>query len=1122
VSDAPWYKDAIIYELRVRSFFDSNGDGIGDFPGLVEKLDYLQDLGVDTLWLLPFYPSPLKDDGYDISDYTDVHPEYGTLQDFKVFIREAHRRNLRVVTELVLNHVSDQHPWFQRARRERSGKWHNYFVWSETPERYRDARIIFSDFETSNWAWDPEARQYYWHRFYSNQPDLNYDNPSLMKAMTSVVDFWFELGVDGLRLDAVPYLYEREGTNCENLPETHAFLKALRRHVDQHFPDRMLLGEANQWPEDAVAYFGNGDECHMAFHFPIMPRLFMSLYMEDAYPLIDILQQTPVIPDTAQWALFLRNHDELTLEMVTDEERDYMYRVYAHDAQARVNLGIRRRLAPLLGNHRRRIELMNALLLSLPGTPVIYYGDEIGMGDNIYLGDRNGVRTPMQWSGDRNAGFSRANPQRLILPVVLDPEYHYEAINVETQQQNAHSLLWWMKRVIALRRRIKAFGRGSLEFVPSRNPKVLAFLRRYGSEEILVVANLSRFSQYVELDLSRYKGMIAAELLGGTEFPPIGDLPYLLTLGPHGFYWFSLAPQRREGVVATPPAELPRIDVAEEWAAALRDDGAKRLAPAFPNFLKNKRWFGGKARRIKDVAVTDAVPVPVDGGGDVHITLVRLAYADGDPETYIVPIGFATGDVAAEMDRTAPQRLIARLTVRAPAEESAGTERAGVLYDASADPAFARALLEAVERRRRFTGPGGTLTGGRTRALARLLDGSVAAAAEGAGGVPAAAGLEPRMGTAEQSHTSMMFGNRLMMKLLRRTSSGVNPDLEISRFLTERARFAHSPPLAGYLEYRSDPKTTMTLAVLHAFIPNEGDAWRFTLDEIERFYERAEIRQRELPAPPAVPLGFVSLIDEAPPDIVTTTVGGYLESARLLGNRTAELHLALASESADRDFAPERFSTLYQRSLYQAMRNTTARVFRQLKERAPKLPEQAAIEAQFVLGAESRVVQAFRAIVDRKITAHRIRVHGDYHLGQVLYTGKDFVIIDFEGEPARPLTERRIKRSPLRDVASMVRSFHYAVYTVLATRVAEHGQALEPWARLWHAWVSSAFLRAYLTTAGDAPFVPRARDELAALLHVYVLEKAVHEVAYELNNRPDWTWLPLRAIRQLLEPAPTS
>src|SRR5262245_1547080 len=561
--DSRWYKDAIIYEAHVRAFHDSDGDGFGDFRGLTRKLDYLEDLGVTAVWLLPFYPSPLRDDGYDIADYTSIHPQYGKLDDFKEFLAEAHRRGIRVITELVINHTSDQHPWFQRARLAPKGSpERDFYVWSDTADRYADARIIFKDFEPSNWSWDPVAKQYYWHRFYHHQPDLNYDNTAVWDAIFPLVDFWFGMGVDGVRLDAVPYLYEREGTNCENLPETHAFLKALRAHVDERFPGRMFLAEANQWPEEAVAYFGDADECHMAFHFPVMPRLFMALHQEDRFPILDILDQTPLIPDGCQWCLFLRNHDELTLEMVTDEERDYMYRAYAQDRTARINLGIRHRLAPLLKNDRRRIELMNGLLFSLPGTPVVYYGDEIGMGDNIYLGDRNGVRTPMQWSADRNAGFSRANPQRLYLPIIIDPEYHYEAINVEAQQGNASSLLWWMKRLIALRQQFQAFGRGTIEFLRPDNPRILAFVRRYGEERILVVANLSRFVQYVQLDLSEFKGMVPQELFGRTPFPPIGELPYLLTLGPHSFYWFALtAAAPRRGVTGERPGEasVPRI-----------------------------------------------------------------------------------------------------------------------------------------------------------------------------------------------------------------------------------------------------------------------------------------------------------------------------------------------------------------------------------------------------------------------------------------------------------------------------------------------------------------------------------------------------------------------------------
>ncbi|HSD10145.1 MAG TPA: maltose alpha-D-glucosyltransferase, partial [Candidatus Binatia bacterium] len=609
--DPLWYKDAIFYEARVRSFYDSKGDGVGDFRGFIEKLDYLQDLGVTALWLLPFYPSPLRDDGYDISDYRGIHPDVGTMRDFKRLLDEAHQRGLRVVTEMVINHTSDQHPWFQRARRAPLGsRWRDFYVWSESPEKYRGVPIIFSDFEPSNWTWDPVAHAYYWHRFFAHQPDLNYDNPEVHEAILEALDFWLDMGVDGVRLDAIPYLYEREGTTCDNLPETHAFLAMLRRHVDTRYRDRMLLAEANHWPEDAVAYFGRADQCHMAFHFPIMPRLFMALHMEDRFPIIDILEQTPEIPETCQWALFLRNHDELTLEMVTDEERDYMYRVYAHDSRARVNLGIRRRLAPLLRNDRRRIELMNALLFSLPGTPILYYGDEIGMGDNIYLGDRNGVRTPMQWSPDRNAGFSRANPQRLYLPVIVDPEYHYETVNVESQLNNPHSLLWWTKRLIALRKRHRAFGRGTIRFLSPNNRKVLAFTRHHEGESLLVVANLSRFVQFVELDLSAYKGLAAFELFGRNEFPAIGDQPYLLTLGPHAFYWFSLeTPERASADRTAAAAEVPppSIDARGNWESVLRGEARKALERALPFHLKRCRWFAGGALAIRSLSIVDHV-----------------------------------------------------------------------------------------------------------------------------------------------------------------------------------------------------------------------------------------------------------------------------------------------------------------------------------------------------------------------------------------------------------------------------------------------------------------------------------------------------------------------------------
>src|SRR5437870_4152749 len=538
--DPLWYKDAILYEIHVKAFFDSNDDGIGDFLGLIEKLDYIQDLGVTALWLLPTYPSPQRDDGYDISDYMSIQPAYGTLPDFEAFVDAAHSRWLRVITELVMNHTSDQHPWFQAARGDPAPPFRDHYVWSDTDQQYRDARIIFTDTEPSNWTWDPKARQYYWHRFFSNQPDLNFDNMTVQEEMIHVLRFWLDKGVDGLRLDAIPYLFEREGTNCENLPEVHQYLRKVRAAIDQGYANRMLLAEANQWPPDVRPYFGDGDECHMAFHFPLMPRIYMALRKEVRTPIVEILAQTPEIPPTSQWGLFLRNHDELTLEMVTDDERDYMYSEYARDPRMRVNIGIRRRLAPLLDNSRRRQELLHSLLFSMPGTPILYYGDEIGMGDNIYLGDRNGVRTPMQWNGDRNAGFSRATPGRLYSPVVMDPIYGYEVVNVEAQQADPSSLLNWTRNMIALRKLFRVFGRGTLEFLHPSNRKILAYIRRYEAEQVLCVANLSRFAQPVELDLSRFAGRTPVELIGRVHFPRIGELPYLLTLGPHDFLWFEL------------------------------------------------------------------------------------------------------------------------------------------------------------------------------------------------------------------------------------------------------------------------------------------------------------------------------------------------------------------------------------------------------------------------------------------------------------------------------------------------------------------------------------------------------------------------------------------------------
>jgi maltose alpha-D-glucosyltransferase/alpha-amylase len=539
-SDPNWFKSAVFYEINVRGFADGNDDGIGDFRGLTEKLDYLKWLGVDCIWLLPMYPSPLRDGGYDIADFYSIHPDYGSVEDFHAFVDGAHERGVRVIADLVMNHTSIDHPWFQDARSSPDSPKRDWYVWSDTEDRYQDARIIFLDTENSNWTWDPKAGAYYWHRFFSHQPDLNYDNPDVQAEMLKVLEFWLDLGLDGFRLDAVPYLFERNGTNCENLPETHEYLKRLRKSVDDRYPDRVLLAEANQWPEDVVEYFGSGDECHMAFHFPLMPRIFMALRREDAMPIIEILERTPTIPDGTQWGLFLRNHDELTLEMVTDDERDYMYEEYAMDPLMKINLGIRRRLAPLLDNGRDEIEVVTAILFSLPGSPILYYGDEIGMGDNIYLGDRDGVRTPMQWTGDRNGGFSRADFARLYLPPLMDPVYGYQAVNVEAQLRTPHSLLRWVHRFVALRKSHPVFGCGTYEALETSNPKVFAHLRQFDEEIVLCVHNLSRSAQAVELDLARFEGMRPEEMFGQTLFPRIGELPYLLTLAGRGFYWFQL------------------------------------------------------------------------------------------------------------------------------------------------------------------------------------------------------------------------------------------------------------------------------------------------------------------------------------------------------------------------------------------------------------------------------------------------------------------------------------------------------------------------------------------------------------------------------------------------------
>ncbi len=855
--DPLWYKDAIIYEAHVRAFYDSNADGMGDFRGLAEKLDYLEDLGVTAIWLLPFFPSPWKDDGYDISDFRSVHPAYGTLRDFQHFMREAHRRGLRVITELVINHTSDQHEWFQRSRHAEPGsRWRDFYVWSDDPNKYSETRIIFKDFEPSNWSWDPVAKAYFWHRFYSHQPDLNFDNPLVRRAVMHMLDFWAGMGVDGFRLDAIPYLYERDGTSCENLPETHAFLRELRQHLDATHPNRMLLSEANMWPEDAVAYFGKGDECHMNFHFPLMPRLFMALRLEDRLPIVEILKRTPDIPETCQWAMFLRNHDELTLEMVTDEERDYMYRVYASDQRARINLGIRRRLAPLLGNDRARIEVMNALLFSMPGTPVIYYGDEIGMGDNVYLGDRNGVRTPMQWSPDRNAGFSSANPQKLYLPVNIDPAYHYEAVNVESQAENPNSLLSWTKRLIALRKQYRAFGRGTLEFLLPSNQRVLAYIRRYENEIVLVVANLSRFAQAVQLDLHKFTGYTPVELFGRTDFPSVAEGYYPLTLGPNSFFWFSLEPREVPAAVAAPTAEMRRQSIPILTIPSLKDiwDPAIRssIAAVLPRFLQARTWFRAKDRRFRSIQITESIPL---GDGRFRLSFVRVEYTTGDPEVFFVPIALGGEVELTKLGDEDSDSIIAE--IRTP------TGKPAVLYGATRSNEFCTALLEAFARRKKFAGESGELIAQRNREFRKLWGATHP-------------NLEPSLLPTSEIDTSIRFGDKFVLKVLRKVEPGVHPGVEMGRLLTEKVDFTHAAPFAGYLEYRADSGESTIVGLLHGFVPNEGNAWQQARKQLNEFYERVvqgKISDTELRNATPTSIYELDFALAPPPAIATELIG---------------------------------------------------------------------------------------------------------------------------------------------------------------------------------------------------------------------------------------------------------
>jgi maltose alpha-D-glucosyltransferase/alpha-amylase len=1103
MSDPLWFKDAVIYELHVRAFMDSNNDGIGDFRGLMQKLDYLQDLGVTCLWLLPFFPSPLRDDGYDIADYLDVNPSYGTLQDFKDFLAAAHERGMQVMVELVINHTSDQHPWFQRARKAPKGSpERDYYVWSDTDERYRGARIIFTDTEKSNWTWDEEAQQYYWHRFFSHQPDLNFDNPVVLEAVIDIMRFWLDMGVDGLRMDAIPYLVERDGTNCENLPETHVAIKKIRAAIDADYEGRLILAEANQWPADVRPYFGDGDECHMAFHFPLMPRIYMALRQEDRLPITDIMAQTPDIPENCQWGIFLRNHDELTLEMVSDDERDYMYLAYSADPRMRINIGIRRRLAPLVDNNRRRIELLNSLLFSFPGTPILYYGDEIGMGDNIYLGDRNGVRTPMQWTGDRNAGFSRAVPAKLYSPVIMDPVWGYEAINVEAQQGDPSSLLSWMRNMIALRKLFQVFGRGTLRFLNSANRKILAYVRELDNEKVLCVANLSRFAQPVQVELDGMEGMVPVEMLGYVEFPKITAEPYPLTLAPYGFLWLELqpAPDVPEPIIERPANKALHITSDKDWKNIFEGEGRLELeARLLPAFLPKQRWFGGKSRGILKTTITDWTPF---ANGTVALVFVNVEYVAGEPDQYLVPLGLTLGEGADAICEAAPAAVLTNIVT--PSDQ-------GLLHDAMYNDETSRALLAMIERGEELTTQKGSLRGTASSRLAEL-EGDDSGA------------LQPKRGSAEQSNTSVIFGRKLIMKLFRRQQAGPNPDTEIGNYLTEFSPFDHIAPFAGSIEYtpaataENAKPVSSTIAMLQGLVPNEGDGWDWTLDEIDRYFEDHGGQILPSDQQPTQKVAFVELSERATSQFTRDHVGGYLDAASLLGRRTGELHLALARPTANSAFAPEPLRPNDLTELRKDLLLHATAAFDALKENLAKLPDTAVELAGLILSKRSAALDRFAQLEASEIHALRTRVHGDYHLGQVLRSKNDFIILDFEGEPARSLAERRTKQSPLKDVAGMLRSFSYAAFSGLmkhTTRRPQDFERLEPWARLWEQAVSAEFLRSYRQTVAGISVVPSEPAAFQQLLEAYVLDKALYELVYELNNRPAWVRIPLAGIHAL-------
>ncbi len=1082
-ADPLWYKDAIVYQMHVKAFHDANGDGIGDFAGLIQKLDYIQELGVNTIWLLPFYPSPQRDDGYDIADYRDVHPDYGTLDDFKRFVDEAHRRGLRVITELVINHTSDQHPWFQAARRAPPGSpEHEFYVWSDTDKKFASTRIIFTDTESSNWAWDPLARRYYWHRFFSHQPDLNHNNPQVVDAVIDVMRFWLDMGVDGLRLDAIPYLCVAEGTNNENLPETHEVLKRMRAVVDANYHGRLFLAEANQWPEDVREYFGDGDECHMAFHFPLMPRIFMAVALEDRFPVAEILRQTPDIPDNCQWAIFLRNHDELTLEMVTDRERDYMYKMYAQEPRMRVNVGIRRRLAPLLGNDVDRIKLMYSLLLSMPGSPIMYYGDEIGMGDNIYIGDRNGVRTPMQWSVDRNAGFSRADPQRLYLPIIMDPVYGYQAVNAEAQSRDPSSLLNWTRHILTIRRRHRCFGRGTLEFIRPQNRKIIAYVRTFENEIVLCVANLAQSAQAVELDLSRYKGRVPVELAGNNAFPPIGELPYFLTLPAHSFFWLALSDSQASPswhVERLPATELPTLVLTDGIRslggldrAAARTVTRRTLQQleeeVLPEFMRQRGWIrGGESVQLGERMVWSGPQ------GDTLLSLIYVNAPNGQRQRFALPLELVWDDVADSEVLRSAEWTIARVR-----EHS----RVGVLVDALADPAFCAAIVRSMAANERIAFTGGALVFETTPAW------------HGTG----AEQLTPveRFGL-DPLEVNVVLGESVFLKAYRRADPGINPDVEMVDFLT-RAGFTRVAALTGTVTCQLDGSPPIALAAMQTYVRHQGDALTFTLDHLERL---------------ATDLRSGSANGKSPHTL-------FYDRLRTLGRCIGEMHTLLSTPVEDPAFAPEPLTFTDMARIATDIEQLVDVTLARLEQRRAQLPESAQADAQRLIDSDEALDALVRQLASQPVHGIKTRHHGNLLLRKVLLVADDFVITDFEGILELPLEERRWKSPPLRDVATLLCSLEQAGAAALARVLTSQPELHERFGealRVWLAGASEVFMKGYLRGAEGSASLPREPGEIAALIRLFRIERSLRDLGEDLDRRPASAGSSVSAVLSLLE-----